>query len=71
MKEVPRTLSDIQTFFTEGDNMKNRQVRSNNSNENKNYKKKKQDDIDFTAFNANVSKSFTDLWLQILGYPNG
>jgi predicted nuclease with TOPRIM domain len=42
--------------------MKNRQVKSNNSNENKSYKKKKQDDIDFTAYSANVSKSFTDLW---------
>jgi predicted nuclease with TOPRIM domain len=42
--------------------MKNRQDRSNNRNDNKSYKKKKQDDIDFTAFNTNVSKSFTDLW---------
>jgi methyl-accepting chemotaxis protein len=42
--------------------MKNSQDRSNNSNDNKNYKKKKQDDIDFTNFSANVSKSFTDLW---------
>ena len=36
--------------------MKNRQVRSNNSNENKSYKKKKQDDI--------------DLLLLTLIYPN-
>jgi hypothetical protein len=42
--------------------MKDRQDRSNNKNDNKNYKKKKQDDINFTDFNANVSKSFTDLW---------
>jgi hypothetical protein len=35
---------------------------SYNNNDNKNYKKRKQSDIDFTDFNANVSKSFTDLW---------
>jgi uncharacterized coiled-coil DUF342 family protein len=34
---------------------------SNNNND-KNYKKRKQDDIDFTDFNTNVSKSFTYLW---------
>ena len=40
--------------------MKNRQVRSNNDNTS--YKKKKQDDIDYTDFNTNLAKSFTDLW---------
>jgi hypothetical protein len=39
--------------------MKDGQDRGSN---NKNYKKKKQDDIDFTDFNASVSKSFTDFW---------
>ena len=42
--------------------MKNRQDRSNNKNENKNYKKNTQNDKDFTDINANAAKSFTDLW---------
>jgi hypothetical protein len=41
--------------------MKDRKDMSNN-NDDKNYKKRKQDDIDFTNFNASVSKPFTDLW---------
>ena len=49
--------------------MKNRQDRSNNNNnDNKNYKKKKQDDLNFIDINANVSKSFTDLWAAIFSY---
>jgi hypothetical protein len=46
--------------------MKNSQDRSNNSNDNKNYKKKKQDDIDFTNFSANLSKVRSESKFQVV-----
>ena len=42
--------------------MTNRQDRSNNNNENVNYKDKKQNDKDFVDINTNAAKSFNDIW---------
>jgi hypothetical protein len=42
--------------------MKKKQDMGNNINDNKNYKKKRRNDTDFTGISANAAKSFTDLW---------